>query len=505
MNVIYILTQNVKLESLTKYKGLSGPGDVSVFVSTNFLFENERAYLTGLFGSCVFKTFADYLSDEEMQAIDVRSYRLDMRQDDYIAEIKKRKNRLVRQKVLEEFPSDKKYVLSKCLGVDCKVWKSAGFRYLECAYYSPEDLPPAQRIKLALYNNRTVRKLYYSLKKKNGTPLSVEEDELRVGYYKGKKYIFLGKLSRIDYRLDIPLEKSPEDVEKINAGVFEPKDRCTYVMTWHEHFKYALPDDENLAVRWAQDGYLPPNYTHYDYEFKPSNVVYYCWDELGTTLFKNRNLPCEIIPFRKKLYLPEPVMPETIRNVLIVASGSGDWTALKNRSDDDIMVYAFAQMAKRFPDVHFTYRCHPTWVHPSNVGVNAVNRVHDYFESLALPNLTLSSNTPLQKDTRNFQLSFSRSSLDEDLKLADFVFGEHSISMVDAAFKGVPFCSVNLTGRRNFFVGMNDLGFPSCTSHEEIAEMITNAAGDAFRQSYLEAVRKYNEMTDREEQVTTGS
>ena len=185
-------------------------------------------------------------------------------------------------------------------------------------------------------------------------------------------------------------------------------------------------------------------------------------------------------------------------NILIVASGSGDWTALKNRSDDDIMVDAFVQMARRFPEIHFTYRCHPTWVHPQNVGVNAINRVHNYFRWLNLPNLTLSSNTPPLDDGNGFQYSFSRSSLDEDLKSADLVFGEHSVSMIDAAFKGIPFASVNITNRRNFFIGINNLGFPTCRSHEDIAKIIENATEKEYQEGYLKAVENYNRMTDEE-------
>ena len=86
------------------------------------------------------------------------------------------------------------------------------------------------------------------------------------------------------------------------------------------------------------------------------------------------------------------------------------------------------------------------------MGVNAINRVHNYFEWLRLKNLTLSNNMPIQMMERNFGFPF-RSTLDEDLTTADFVFGEHSISMIDAAFKkGIPFSSVNLTKRRNFLL-----------------------------------------------------
>ncbi len=499
MSNIFVLNQNVKLDSLKQLNKMIGDDGVNVFLTTNFMFENERDFVSVLFVNPVFRTFADYLTDAEMDRIDNESFQIGVHQDDYIAEIKRRKNKLVLKKVMAEFPNASLFVLSNSLGIDSKVWKIAGAKTIEAEYYYPERIPFKRRIRQVLRKNQMVNGVYCLLKRSRRRRL-LDDDEVKVGHFEGKKYVFLGRLSRIDYRLDLSFETSHEEVERLNAGQFEKKDNCTYVTTWHEHFKYPLPDDDSIAVRWAQDGYLPPNYSHYDYEFKPNNVVYYCWDELGTHLFKNRCLPYEIIPFRKKLYMPQPSFPERITNVLIVASGSGDWTALKNRSDDDIMVYAFAQMAKRFPHIHFTYRCHPTWIHPSNVGVNAINRVSEYFKSLKLPNLTLSSNTPIADNGKEFQLSFSRSSLDEDLNEADFVFGEHSVSMIDAAFRGIPFCSVNLTKRRNFFIGMNELGFPTCASHEEIARMLEKASSDGFRKEYLDAVNNYNRMTDEEEE-----
>ena len=88
--------------------------------------------------------------------------------------------------------------------------------------------------------------------------------------------------------------------------------------------------------------------------------------------------------------------------------------------------------------------------------------------------------------------------MEEDLANADFVIGEHSISMIDAAFKEIPFFSVNLTGRRNFFVGINELGFPSCKSLNEIERMIKSITTDEFKTSFLKAVNNYNKMTDME-------
>lgn len=492
---IFVFSQNLVLDSIKKYSNLSKEGDSAVFVTSHFLFENERKFIAGIFNNCEFKTFADFLTDEEMGKCDTNAFlSKNMDYNEYLANIKREKNYLILEKVLKKYSADGRYIFSKDLGIDYNVWKDAGFKFIKGEYYYKEEKSTKQKIKKFLSKSQKLKNLYHVIIKKSNHI----SGEVSVAYYKGRKYVFLGNMSRIAYRLDIQFKQSSEECEKINRGEFETADKCTYMTTWHEHGKCNIPDNPKYTVRWTQDGYLPPNYTHYDYSFKPDNVIYYCWDTLGTQLFKNKGLPYEMIPFRKKIYLPKPVFPNEVKEVLIVASGSGDWTALKNRSDDDIMVDAFVQMARRFPDIHFTYRCHPTWVHPLNVGVNAINRVNDYFKWLGLKNLTLSSNMPIANAGNTFQYSFSRSSLVDDLKKADLVFGEHSISMIDAAFKGIPFASVNLTKRRNFFVGINELGFPSCTSHDQIGELINSITSFEYQEKYLKAVDNYNKMTDEE-------
>lgn len=491
---VFVFSQNLKLDSLKVYSSL-GESQNEV-ITTHFLFENERELLNSIFTNCTFHTFADYLTDSEMAEIDEKSYKSStIAYEKYLSNIKEKKNRLVAEKALKDSKSSKLYIFSDDLGIDIDVWANAGFKYVKCEYYYHEKKSWKTILKNYIKAIPGLKKIKDILK-----PYKMMHDpsEVLVANYNGRKYVFLGKINRIGYRLNLDFKPSEVECAKINKNQFESKDTCTYFTTWHEHGKCNVPDNPKYEVRWAQDGYLPPNYSHKDYFFKPDNVKYYCWDVLGMNLFKNQGLPYEMIPFRKKLYIPTPVFSKKVMNILIVASGSGDWTALKNRSDDDIMVDAFVQMARRFPEIHFTYRCHPTWVHPQNVGVNAINRVHNYFRWLNLPNLTLSSNTPPLDDGNGFQYSFSRSSLDEDLKSADLVFGEHSVSMIDAAFKGIPFASVNITNRRNFFIGINNLGFPTCRSHEDIAKIIENATEKEYQEGYLKAVENYNRMTDEE-------
>ena len=71
--------------------------------------------------------------------------------------------------------------------------------------------------------------------------------------------------------------------------------------------------------------------------------------------------------------------------------------------------------------------------------------------------------------------------------------------MIDGAFKKIPFFSVNLTKRRNFFEGLNNLGFPFCSSVREIEDMIRNISSESFRVSFLKAIDNYNKMTDMEQ------
>ena len=95
-------------------------------------------------------------------------------------------------------------------------------------------------------------------------------------------------------------------------------------------------------------------------------------------------------------------------------------------------------------------------------------------------------------------LSFPRSSLEEDLKQADIVFGEHSVAMIDGAFKNIPFASVNLTTRRDLFCGLTEMGFTSCNSADDIVKLIHEITTAEYQEKYLQAVKNYNEMTDKE-------
>ena len=123
---IFVFSQNVKLDSIEKYAYLSD--EYNIIVTTQYLFENEKEYLNLHFNECKFFTFSDFLSDKEMAEIDEISYESNsMDYEKYLRNIKKNKNGLVSQEVIEKYPSTKRYIFSGDLGIDLSVWKKSGF------------------------------------------------------------------------------------------------------------------------------------------------------------------------------------------------------------------------------------------------------------------------------------------------------------------------------------------------------------------------------------------
>ena len=495
---IIVFTQNVVLKSFEKLPGFINTDLETVFISTQMLFNYERGYLETLFEKCTFYKFADFLTDEENENCDFEAYEPTMSVGEYYSRIKILKNKLILQKLLSQYTDFKGYLCSDDLGIEEFVWIENGFERVQMEYYYTHPIKSndlKSYIKTILKRIGFVRSSYKKIKQKKD--LENITDEVYVAYKDEKKYVFIGKMSRVAYRMDLEWKKSQEEKIALQNGQFESASKCQYLSSLHECSKCIVPDNKEYDVRYIQDGYLPPNYSSRYLKYKPNNVSYYAWDEMGLRTFRYHNVPSTIMPFRKKLYLPLPKFKKTVKTILVATSGPGDWTAQKNRSDEDLMLQAFVEVAKQLPEIEIIYRCHPTWTHPAHAGVNSINRAGEYIDSTGLKNIHISSNIP-KENLDSFILSFSRSSLEDDLRNADIVFGEHSVSMIDGAFQKIPFASVNLTGRRNFFSGITEMGFPHCTNVEDIVQVILNYSSDVYQKRYYKAIELYNKMTDLE-------
>jgi len=500
MDNIIVLTQNVILSSLTKLKEHVQPGSETLIVSTQFIFENEAEQIDQILEcKCKYVNFSDLLTDAEMEECDRVAQKDYCSQNvfEYYSNIKCTKNNLIVNNINRLYPCTNKLIVCDDLGIQLEIWLDNGYKWVNCSYYhSPEKtdshdnhkdnaiLHPLLMLKRCTYNIIRNRWRY------------VNQLNIKVAKYRGKKYLFFGSMNRIAYRL-LPEFRSAGMLEKIRCYcdlyIFNCQPKTIRMSTLHE-MSHSYPDRQDLNYKILQDGYLPPNYTSYYLCYSGKNVEYWTWDKIGQKTFQYFGLPNSIIPIRRKLYLPIPVFPKTVKTVLCIASGAGDWTAIKNRSDEDKMIFVFGKLAQNFPNIEFVYRCHPVWIQPVHQGVNSIKRVAEYFDWLNFPNIKVSSNIP----DGSHCLSFKRSSLEEDLKNVDIVFGEHSVGMLDAGFKKILFASVNVTGRRNLFKGVTDFGFPHCESLEELIKLLNDLCTTSFSERYLIAVDNYNKMTDEE-------
>jgi hypothetical protein len=497
-------------------------------VSTHKLYDlEENKILNSVLRSVYFKCFADFLTDEEMSWCDYCAYEIE---NDKLSEeknllkyydyIKKEKNKLVFNNICKKYNLLDKYLCAQDLGIDEFVWLRAGFIS-------------------SLEQGQTQVNVDYSLfkPKKFKNPLSLYLRYSKTFLNSFKKifliktsvgnYIFLGSVIRIRPYLegvdiqelkynfiDIILAavktiistrpfKLLTDIEveakKIIIKRYIKQNNISKILTTiHEYDKHfnSIAESVKIELVALQDGYLPENYSS-KYLHYLAVDKFYVWDRLSLGLFENQKLKAEICPF---LYIsPLPSIEKDryeIKTILVLTSGAGDWTALKNRSDEDQMVILFARIAEHFPDTQIIYRCHPLWAHPAHQGIDSIKRVDRYFDEKGIKNIRVSeeSNTLAKQFMKTQILGFQQSSLDRDLDAADLIFGEHSFTMIDGARKGKLFASVNVTKRRDFFHNYTKLGFPHLTSYDDIIFFINELRSSPQRllAHYNEAVYRYN-------------
>ena len=103
-----------------------------------------------------------------------------------------------------------------------------------------------------------------------------------------------------------------------------------------------------------------------------------------------------------------------------------------------------------------------------------------------------------EDESREYQQDHSTSrrslSINEEIRGADIIFGDHSQAIINVAKKGKMIASVNATRRRNLFEGYNRLGFPCFKNASEIVIFLSKlAASSDLVISYNNSVKKYNE------------
>lgn len=504
-NAVIVISAHLKLKSLGRYVDEVHNCDKIIFITTQQIYPNEVDILQNIFGNNIdFVCFSDLMTDAEGEKCDNDAF-VPFRENgrtgfrhmgEYFIALTQLKNELIISKVQEKFHPSVKLVASEDLGIDADSWAKAGYRKLNCEYYYIDThvIPPLYK---RVFSGNLLLRIMRRLKIN-------KPEKVYVSKYNGKRLLFFGHLERVAYRLNIDFVESRKEaykvwITKLLYFFFHIKLRrnVCYLTTLHEYGNYAYYDliDKKGFSNWLiQDGYLPENDSSRYLYFYGENSSYLTWDKLGNKLFEYYSLPHKILPFRNTTSLPNPEFRE-VKKVLCVSSGAGDWMAIKNRSDDERLVLVLGELAKKYPQIEFVIRCHPSWVSPGIQGVNSIQRVVDYIQYLKLDNFKVSSNIPPIKDEKgNFVCSHNRNSFEKDLENVDLVLGVHSIAQIDAALKKIPFATVNLSGRRNLFKSISDLGFPYCENIEMVESIIKNIETQSFKDNYIKAINLYNKV-----------
>lgn len=484
-NILIISNQNA---SLFQLNDLLIGAESAFILTTHKLFNLEVSML-----QCpVLKvhTFADFLSDAEMEEIDNNTTRLlhsmEVRSDQYndifMQNCMKEKNRIVKKKLLHEYSFQHIYYFNG-LGISRKVWAEDISHELEGIYEAEKALPVYCRIK-----NKIREKIIYPIADfTRKRTIYIFEDN---SYY----YIFTNNIKRLDldlasathftityiYLIFIIKRLFPFNLlldkflrKKLGANRLK---FCTSMHCYSPDFQLQTGISPYVFV----DAHLPSNYPRSYLDsfngstFVPDSFISQKWPQ-------KHQKPCVTPPgfVRNKIFKSIKCPEIQISNIFLMINHAGDWSATINRSDTDIIVEEFASLALYFPEYNFILRPHPTMAHPNHEGRNAIDRLSWYTSTLKLPNLKISSDT-----------------FENDLSNANIILSEYSQALLSAYEKGIPALIVNLTNRRSYMQDFVDIGFVEINDKKTLHEGFSRLPDFIHEiiQKNNQAIEQYNSL-----------
>lgn len=478
-----------------------------------------------------FSSFYEFISQKEMEYCDTEADNIIISEKksrenqlrNYYSKIKELKNNVIIDNISAKYLLELKHILSDDLGIDAQVWLRAGFN--NCF------LPLPELTKITIYNKVTRRVKVFFQYLKNRPLISLFRTSAQNYYFIGrpnriiqyldsKKYtifplpqwevLYLNTLlilCRLSRKKRIAVIQMPLsfvlDMLVLFFKTIKGENVYTIISPIHEdNDMYGfLASKIGVEMFYMQDGFLPSYYPSAYLRYRIWVNKYYIWDKLSKGIFERHSLNYEVWDCYTRTTLPLIENEKLkIRNVVFLTSGAGDWTALKNRSDEDLAFLAFLEAAKKLPEVKFIYRPHPLWMHPEHQGVNSIKRVINYSEDLNLPNFTVSSGALKEGNTfiKDKHLSIEPNTINDEINLADIIFGDHSQSLITAAYKKKIIASVSLANRKEFFYNYTQLGFPILRSADAIISFIKKAETEPdFVDNYNKAIKLYNKKHTR--------
>lgn len=494
-DALFVINQDT---SFQKISAICQKNDFSAILvlSTYFLFPHEKAELASyLSKKIVFHIFTDFLTDEEMEICDIKATEdlnkvKNLPPESYNALFMKKslenKNNLVYKKITSLHSFSAIYY-SLGLGITSFPWKENKARRL-----SGKD---PYVVSLSAKNKSLFKKLGSLIKTYKST--QNESVSLTEIAYQNNLYVFLSGIKRLKILDKVTVNHQKltyEKNKKLFIGSFSREEVINkylksikntydniYIGTTIHNYEYTRLNKVKNDVLIFIDGLHPSNYpqsylrSFFTGTFVPRDMFDKQWfKKYGKDVLKQPD-------FLKKNYkTPCQDYKQEIKTIILLCNHAGDWTALINRSDTDLLINNFCETASQIKDLTFIIRLHPTMANDYHEGKNSIKRIHKLIDKLNLPNLSISTEKDIQVD----------------LDRGDFFISEYSQVLIDIYEKGKPGLSANFTQRRSFMKDYENIGFPSVSSVEELKEAIKsiNSNAQEFIKSQNKAVERYNTM-----------
>jgi len=500
--IIFSLTTSLEdLISTIKSKPVS---EMVLCLSPHVVFDDELMTIRSQISEItIFKSFCHYISEAEMNFCDIQADKFIQnrygeragRLEQYYDKIKILKNEIIFNNIKSIYDVDQCHILSEDLGIEKKA-------FLDDSAQSSDAGSNNILNKIKDSGNKLFSKVNIAVLNANDGPIYLLGESKRVTQYLDPDKYYLSppnliamltitamlKICLIKKLNIVPLNKLASYIlQFLGVIVKRALKRLNFPLSTsiHEYNDAFGLVAKALSVPCIniQDGYLPSNYPSAYLKYRVGVTHYFIWDGLSSGIFDLHGLSCSVWDCFKRNDIPNNLKhPSEIHQVLFLTSGAGDWTALKNRSDEDLSFLAFCEIAKKFENIKFIYRPHPLWVHPDHQGVRSIERISQFCEVKSCGNLVISAGAISEgaNFTKDGNLSAGSGSIEEEIAGSDIIFGDHSQALLVAAERGKIVASVNCCNRQSFFFGHTSIGFPLLESIGDMEAFIVQCLSGDF-------------------------
>lgn len=464
---VFIINQNTDINNIKNITATYEYKNICI-ISSNLLFKKEKILFKDSvsINNISFFTFSDFITKEEMEAIDnsIESYKVIDKQKDILYQ----KNKIIFKKI-------SKYVKSECVYYDVGLEISKEFWGDMGA--SPLFKPNKKEDVLAQFFSKVIIRLKSIFKKMNFYFLEYQSEILvfpTINRLNFEENIVLSKQSYLPilyYFLGI--RNRIEIIKKIMYKKYINK-KIRIVMRTHDYDSRYMTSNDLIAI----DGYIPPNYaSHYIKEFPVGKFII---NEFSSKEWlKDIERKIVISGLMKMEFYSENIDIKKIENVVIFCNHAGDWSAKISRSDTDILLENILELAEKMKELNFIIRLHPTMTHERHEGKNSYKRIVEYVKELDLPNLSVTDK-----------------SLKENLLEGDVFLSEYSATIIDVWKNGKIGIICNFTKHESFMEVFRNEGFLYVEKKNELKEMLLDIQSNTLKYNKVQekANKRINEL-----------